>query len=167
MHAPTLNLAETQVNGIDFNMRYAPKFGAFGNMIISNNTSLLTKYEQTKFPGLAPVNVLTEDSGAPKWRNNLDLDYGFNDYTRVAATFRTIGSNFKSDPKAGKIESFTQIDLRLSHYFKSWNTKATAGVVNLLNDLPDLDESSSSSQLNTSLYDPIGRRVYAGLKSSF
>ncbi len=167
MNAPTLNLAETQVNGIDLNIRYAPKFGSFGDLIISNNTSYLTKYEETKFPGLSPVSVLSADSGAPKWRNNLDFDYGFNDYIRFGTTFRTIGSNNKTDPKAGKIKSFTQIDLRFSYMISSWNTKATAGVVNLFNKFPEMDKSSSSSQLNSSLYDPIGRRVFAGLTSTF
>lgn len=167
MQAPTLNLAETQVNGIDVNVRFAPKLGNLGDVVISNNTSYLTKYEQTKFPGLDPVSVLSEDSGAPKWKNNLDLDYGFNDYARLGTTFRTVGSNFKSDPKAGKIEMFTQIDMRFSYMIRSLNTKATAGIVNLFNKFPELDKSSQSSQLNSALYDPIGRRVFAGFTSSF
>lgn len=165
--APTLNLATTEVQGIDLNLRYASVAGDWGDLIVSNNTSLMTKYDIVKFPGLAPESVVDVDPGAPKWRNNLSLDYGFNENTRMATTFRTIGSNYKSDPSAGQIPTFTQIDLRLSYNIQSLKGQISAGIVNLLNDFPELDESSLSSKLNDSLYDPIGRRVFVGYRQSF
>ncbi len=167
MNAPTLNLATTEVQGIDLNLRLNSRLGSAGDIIVTNNTSYMTKYERVKFPGVAAESILDVDDGAPKWRNNLNLDYGFNDNLRVATAFRTIGSNFKTDPKAGKVPMFTQIDLRVSYNIGAWKSQVSMGIVNLLNDFPELDESSQSSQLNDSLYDPIGRRLFAAYTQSF
>jgi len=165
--APTLNLATTEVQGIDLNLRYTSVPASWGDIIISNNTSLMTKYDIVKFPGLAPESVVDVDPGSPKWRNNLGLDYGFNEKMRLATAFRTIGSNYKSNPAAGKIGAFTQIDLRFTYNIASLKGQVSAGIVNLLNDFPELDESSQSSQLNSSLYDPIGRRLFVGYRQTF
>ncbi|MEC7275218.1 MAG: TonB-dependent receptor [Bdellovibrionota bacterium] len=165
--APTLNLASTEVQGIDLNLRFSSQPRAWGDLIVTNNTSYMTKYDITKFPGLAPESVLDNDPGAPQWRNNLNVDYGVNEKLRIATSFRTIGSNFKSDPTAGKTPVFTQIDMQASLAIPSWGSKVSLGVVNLLNDFPELDETSQSSKLNASLYDPIGRRFFAAYTQSF
>jgi iron complex outermembrane receptor protein len=165
--APTLNLATTEVQGIDLNLRYASIPGDWGDLVLTNNTSFMTKYDVVKFPGLAPESVIDVDPGAPQWRNNLGFDYGFNEKLRTAATFRTIGSNYKENPTAGKIGMFTQIDLRFTYNLTSLKGQLSAGVVNILNDFPELDETSQSSQLNSSLYDPIGRRVFLGYRQTF
>lgn len=167
MNAPTLNLATTEVQGIDFNMRFNSQAQSWGDLIVTNNTSYMTKYDITKFPGLAPESVLDRDPASPKWRNNLNVDYGVNEKLRVATNFRTIGANFKSDPLEGKIPTFTQIDMQASLAVPSFNAKVSFGVINLLNDFPEFDDSSLSSQLNTSLYDPIGRRFFAAYTQSF
>ncbi len=167
LFAPTLNLATTEVQGIDLNMRYNSEAGSWGDVILTNNTSFMTKYDIVKFPGIAPESVFDVDPGSPQWRNNLNVDYGLNDKFRVATGFRTIGSNLKTNPTAGKIGSFTQIDLRFSYNLTVLKGQITAGIVNLLNDFPELDESSQSSQLNAALYDPIGRRAFVGYRQSF
>ena len=167
MNAPTLNLATTEVQGIDFTMRYASVASFWGDIILSNNTSFMTKYDVVKFPGLGPESVLGADPGAPKWRNNINVDYGFNENLRVATNFRTVGSNLKQDPTAGKIPTFTQIDLQATVGIPSLKSRVSLGVINLLNKFPQFDETSTSSQLNASLYDPIGRRFFAAYTQSF
>lgn len=167
MNAPTLNLATTEVQGIDLTMQFNSQPTFLGDVIVTNNTSFMTKYETSKFPGVAPESVLDVDPNSPRWRNNLNVDYGLNDKFRMATSFRTIGSNYKTDPTAGKIGTFTQIDLRFSYSVPSWKSQFSVGLVNLLNDFPQLDESSQSSKLNDALYDPIGRRIFAGYKQTF
>jgi iron complex outermembrane receptor protein len=168
INAPTLNLATTEVRGIDLNLRFNSQARSWGDLIVSNNTSLMTKYDVVKFPGLAPESVIDVDPGAPKWRNNLNFDYGVNENIRVATNFRTVGSNFKSDPTLGKIPMFTQVDLQTSLAIPRFKSRVSLGIVNLFNEFPKLDDSVvSGSQLNASLYDPIGRRFFAAYTQSF
>lgn len=160
------NLSERTVQGLDLNLQYSSEAMAWGDVIINNNTSYLTKYDTQGFPGVPQYSAF-DRPGAPRWRNNLNVDYGPTENFRWATAFRTIGSSQKAIAAQGQLDAYTQIDTQFTYKIRPWKAQVTLGAVNVLGTTPPLDDTSLSDQLDASLYDPIGRRFFAAYTQSF
>ena len=64
------------------------------------------------------------------------------------------------------LESYTESHLNIG-YAISRDTSATLGVQNIFKTIPPLDDSNSTNQLNTSLYNPRGQSVFVGFQQRF
>lgn len=160
------NLSQRTVQGLDLNLQYSSDVMSWGDVVVTNNASYLTKYDTQGFPGVPEFSAFTRP-GAPRWRNNLNVDYGPTQNFRFATAFRTIGPSEKSISQAGQIDTYTQIDTQAIIRIPSWKATVTLGAINVLGTTPPVDDTSLSDQLDASLYDPIGRRFFAAYTQSF
>ena len=62
---------------------------------------------------------------------------------------------------------YTRFDLSGSYSFASLNSKVSLGIKNVLGTTPPLDQNDFTSQMNSALYDNIGRRVFVEYTQRF
>jgi len=159
------NLAERNVQGIDFSMDYNRVFKSIGAVKIRNEFSYLLKFAEQGFPGTTFTDVLG-DNGRPKWRNNLDLEYGPTEALHFALAFNTTGKHKKFKPEEGELRIFTQMDAQVSYSFKV-GMKISGGVKNVFGATPPLDFTNTNNKLDETIYDPIGQRFFVAYKQNF
>ncbi|HEX4922484.1 MAG TPA: TonB-dependent receptor [Bdellovibrionales bacterium] len=158
--APMQNLAAQEVSGIDLSTAYRVR-----KVKLGVEHSQLLYFKEEGFPGTGLKDKLGEN-GRPAWRNTLSVGYLPNDNHDITASAMTIASHEKAVKEMGNLGQYTQIDLQYQYRNRSLGT-FTAGVKNLFATTPPLDDSVPNDQLDDTLYDQVGRAVYAGYKKTF
>ncbi len=160
INAPLLNLASLEISGVDLEIKAALS-NAF---MLKMQHSHLFYYKNEGFPGTGFEDELGEN-GFPAWRNNISLTYssGSIGLTLIA---KTIGNHKSAIEGEEELPVYTEYDLNYSQTFGR-DTTLTVGVQNLLATEPPVDGEGASESLNTSLYNPRGQMVFAGLKQRF
>jgi iron complex outermembrane recepter protein len=160
IHAPVQNLSSQEVYGIDIEADYR-----FSKFKLSSEHAHIFYFKQEGFPGSGYRDIIGTN-GAPAWRNTTGISYLPNDYHDVNVSAQTVAEHEKGDPTMGKLGQFTSFDLAYSYNSRSWGS-ITAGVKNVFAANAPLDEGNPTNQLDGDLYDPIGRQVFAGYKTTF
>jgi iron complex outermembrane receptor protein len=164
INAPLQNLSSQQIAGLDLNAGYS-----VGRFHVESNHSLLFYYREEGFPGSGQRDKLGQKFGDltsyPKWRNTSVLSYQIKDHHSLSLTSTTIAGTQKAVPSEGNLSSYTQFDLQYAWAITK-TTEFTAGILNLLGTTPPLDDSANK-QLNTNLYDQIGRQFLASYRVRF
>jgi iron complex outermembrane recepter protein len=166
MTALNSNLASSKLMGIDLAFSHGQET-PLGDISIRMDHSHLFKYTNEFFPGLGEESVF-ELGGAPKWRNNITLGYVpvFHTSSSIYLIAKTIASNFKSDPSAGKLSRYTEVDFQYNLALP-WSATFTVGIINLLGSTPPLDDTLPGSKLDDTLYNPFGQAAYVQYTQSF
>ena len=160
IEAPMQNLSARELSGIDITA--TARLGKFrGNWEHAH----LLFFKEEGFPGTGMTNVLGQN-GRPPWRNMVGVSYLPSDNHDLNISANTIAEHEKSVAELGKVDRLTTVDLLYSYKSKSIGT-ITAGVKNVAGVTPPLDDSNVNTQLDTTLYDQIGRQFYAGYKVNF
>ncbi len=160
IQAPLQNLSTQEESGIDLNVGY--KIHRFK---ISTDHSQMFYFREEGFPGAGERNKLGEN-GRPAWRNTSAVAYTIDNQQEVSLAGLTTASQGKSVVGDGDLPTYTEFDAVYSYKALKAGT-FSLGIKNLLGTTPPLDDSSPNSQLNTSIYDQIGRQLVAGYKVSF
>lgn len=159
--SPLQNLSSQDVAGVDVSVAYKLAHYRFGT-----EHSHLLFFKEEGFPGAGKRDKLGE-SGRPQWRNATSGAYLPDDrseYTLVAMTIAVQSDYVESQ---GSLATYTTLDGIYTFKTKTIG-KFSAQVKNIFGTTPPLDTSSASgSQLNTSLYDQIGRQLIAGYQYNF
>lgn len=159
------NLSEQSLQGLDLSLQYNDFFAGIGSFTIRNEASYMLQYDTQQFPGL-PTESAFDMTGAPKWRNNLTVQYGPTQNLNFAAMFITTGTNLMSDYKTKKSQ-YTRTDLQGSYNITELNGQVAVGIKNVLGRTPPLDVFNPNGRLDDALYDNIGRRIFASYTQRF
>ncbi|MCB0356379.1 MAG: TonB-dependent receptor, partial [Bdellovibrionales bacterium] len=162
--APNQNLSSEELYGLDVTAQQNFYTG-IGKFRIAVEHSHLFFYKYEGFQGLGFKNVLGE-RGKPAWRNNISLGYSPKENQETSIVARTIAEHDKEIPEYGKLQQYTEYDWRYSYSTDNWGV-ITAGVKNLFNTTPPLDDSNPNEQLEEELYSQLGQTFYMNYKKSF
>ncbi len=177
---PWLNLASKELTGIDLTARWnlavpSWKLGNVGWLLgklerlgggrldLKLAHSQIFYYKEELFPGLGFINQLGK-RGKPAWREQISMTYSPHDKHQVYFGVRIVGPNDKF--LGGTHKTYGEYDAQYK-YLASWGGQWRLGVRNLLGSTPPLDETLPENQLNTSLYNNLGRYVSMGYNHKF
>lgn len=160
IEAPLQNLSAQRIAGFDVgtNLR-------LGHFKFAVDHTQMFYYEQEGFPGAGLRNRLGE-RGKPPWRNTAGVTYFPADRHSLSFTGTTIAGQQKQDITQGRLNPYTQFDLAYAYQAKKMGT-FSLGVRNLFATNPPLDTSDTTTPLDTTLYDQIGRTLYTAYKTTF
>ena len=162
--APNQNLSSEELYGLDV-VAQQKFYSGIGKFRVAVEHSHLFFYKYEGFKGLGMKNVLGE-RGKPVWRNNITLGYSPTESQEASLTARTISEHDKEIPEYGTLQQYTEYDMQYSLATDHLGV-FTAGVKNLFNSTPPIDNSNVNNQLDASLYSQIGQSVYMNYKKSF
>lgn len=159
--APLQNLSAQEVSGFDLSLSW----GILPNLKVTSTHSQLFYFREEGFPGAGFRNRIDEN-GRPRWRNTSTLSLIPANLHDINLTALTIAGQEKSVKEMGRLATYTSFDLA---YALKIGKKGTllAGIKNILGSTPPLDDSTPNAQLNTDLYDQIGRQFLIGYKTQF
>ena len=160
VNAPLQNLSEQQIAGFDIASSYQ-----FKRVRLSTDHSQMFYFKEQGFPGIPFRNKLGEH-GRPAWRNATALSYRPAERHDLAFIGITTAGQQKSMKELGRLRNYTQLDMQYAYKSKKYGT-FTVGVKNVMGTTPPLDDSDPTGQLNTALYDQIGRQYFTGYKATF
>jgi outer membrane receptor protein involved in Fe transport len=158
--APMQNLSSQQIMGVDLSTMYR-----FHHVRFSVDHSQFLYFLEEGFPGAGMRNKLGEN-GRPPWRDAAAIEYLINDQQTLGLLALTTAGQDKADPTQGTIPNYTTYDLNYTYKVNS-KTSYSIGIRNIFATTPPLDNSNPEAELNTSLYDQIGRQLVAGYKQGF
>lgn len=161
IEAPMQNLSAQEVSGIDL----GTSVRVHSKVKLGIEHSHLFYFKQEGFPGTGLTDKLGEN-GLPPWRNTVSVTLLPNERHSLTLDALTIAGHQKTVPEQGKLNNFTTANLMYSYKSKELGT-LTAGVRNLYNAQPPLDDSNPNKQLDTDIYDQIGQQIYTSYKATF
>lgn len=155
-----------------------------GKFTISGQATRILTFEQENFPGGGTINYLgkywgpgnvLDDTSFPEWRANLVLSY---DYKRFNAAFGwNFVSSYDEDPTqqdfAGEdsysreVGDYYTFDLRVGYRIPWMEVDFLFGVNNLLDEAPNLVESSFENGYDRRLADIRGRMWFVSVSKEF
>jgi outer membrane receptor protein involved in Fe transport len=160
IEAPLQNLSAQEVAGVDFATSYR-----MWKFKLGTEHSQLFYFKEEGFPGTGLKNKLGRN-GRPPWRNTTSLAFAPNERHDFTLAAITIAGHEKAVREMGKLNNYTSFDFQYSYKTRKIGT-FTAGVKNLLDSIPPLDDSNPGSPLDETLYDQVGRALYTGYKATF
>jgi iron complex outermembrane receptor protein len=158
--APMQNLSSQELSGADLATTVR-----VGKMRIAVEHSRMFYFKEEGFPGAGYEDKLGKN-GLPEWRNTATIGYNPTENQDVSFAATTIAGHEKAVAEKGDLPEFTSLDFNYSINIKNLGV-LTAGVKNLLGQIPPIDDTNVSTPLDTTLYDQIGRQFYTGLKATF
>jgi len=159
------NIAEEELSGLDLSLQFNQFVDGVGSFVFRNELSYMLNYDTQQFPGL-PIESRLDLRGSPEWRNNLTVQYAPTQNLSFSSMFVTTGQNLMSDYRTKK-RTYTRVDLQGSYNIAEVNGQVSVGIKNVLGTTPPLDMFDPNNRLNESLYDNIGRRVFASYTQRF
>lgn len=111
------------------------------------------------------VGVEVADSGIPRWRSTLRLNWALQPY---AATYALRHISSLTEGANGKLGAVTYHDLQASYTLpKAFNTTLTGGINNLFDQDPPVCVSCSLNGYDASVYDLPGTFAYVSAAVKF
>jgi len=159
------NLSEQSLQGLDLSLQYNQFIQGIGSIVVRNEASYMLQYDTQQFPGL-PTESALDLTAAPKWKNNLTIQYAPTEALSFSSMFITTGNNFMTDYKTKK-KAYTRVDLQSSYNISSLNSQVAVGIKNILGTTPPLDIFNPNGRLDSALYDNIGRRIFMSYTQRF
>lgn len=160
IEAPLQNLSAQEISGIDVSTSYR-----FWKMKLGMEHSQMFYFKEQGFPGTPYRNKLGEN-GKPAWRNVITAGYTANERHTLTAAALTTAGQMKAVKEEGRLPNYTTYDVQYAYDTKSFGV-FTAGVKNVFGSTPPLDTTNPNGQLNTTIYDQIGRQYFTGYKATF
>jgi len=167
--APNLNLQEEEISGIDLNGEYqlSPHFLSHV-LTLEDDFSYILFDKLEGFPGAGKRNVVGE-WGMPHWRNVVSLAMK-GDKSTYRLSLRSIpGQNVQDRMIDRKISNLNEFDLSAAYKF-SKNSELSAGVKNIMDAKQPMDVgggTGGANEVNNSLYDINGRKIYVSYMEKF
>ncbi len=158
--APLQNLSKREVFGLDLQTSYR-----ISKFKISSDHSQTIYFKEQGFPGVPDRNKLGE-RGRPRWRNSTGVTYNPGERHDITVSAQTTAGQRKTVEGTGSLRDFTTWDLQYSYDAKTLGM-FTVGVRNILGETPPLDDSNPGSQLDSGLYDQVGRSAFTTYRATF
>ena len=169
------NLATTEVQGFDTDLRYTSPQTMFGKFTIRNASTIYTRMD-TQDTETDPVQSTLKTFMNPKYRNTFTASLE-KDNMSGSLVIRTTGDMIDSvlrrdeiKPGTRTIPSHTEVDLT-GQYVAMQNLTFTAGIKNLFDKMPPFSAMGASNQYGTlgfaQLYNVRGRYFYIGAGYKF
>lgn len=184
LHAPTLNLSERIIEGVDVSLRYDIPTDKMGTFTLGFEAAYVYKYEQENIPGEGFQDRLgrfidpSQGFGLgtiPEWKFNSSAFWNFKGF-ECGVTFNFI-SSFQDDTAAigyeRTVDSILTIDLQASYNIQNtkydWlnNTKFTVGCINVTDEEPPLVVGAFADNYDRDTHDLRQRFLYVSLSKSF
>ena len=172
---PLVNLASTDIQGVDIQTRYELDADGIGQFDFRNVVGIYLQYETVRSPGDAPQDDAGRSSilngTLPRWQSFTSVDYTRGPIGAYLG-YRFIPS-LKHNDGGDKLNSFYTLDGAVSYtlkgkWFAAKEAKFTVGVDNITNQFGPLDPTSfGDSNVDTGTYGAMGRFYYVDLKFTF
>lgn len=160
IEAPLQNLSAQEIYGADLSIGTRIR-----KVRVGMEHSQMFFFKEEGFPGMGLEDKLTEN-GKPAYRNAISLDYLMTERHTLGLAGITTGKHQKLVKEYGNLRSYTTFDFQYSYKNKKIGV-ITAGVKNLMGTTPPLDDSNLNAQLDSALYDQIGRQYYTAYTATF
>jgi len=164
------NMASLETSGFDFKASYALETG-FGDFGLSGEMSYVNEFVSTTEPGAAGFDYAGLQ-GYPELKGNVNLNWAYNGFGAAWATYYT-GPQDSGNEEYGvdyyaDIPSYVKHNVQVS-YAHNWNGKVTLGLNNVFDkEAPSqYDGFVGWRDVDTSLYDVLGRTVFFKIEQSF
>ena len=161
-----LNVFSKELMGLDLKMTWTPHI-KFGWLSFEVTHSHMFFYKEEAFPGLGLENKLGQ-WGKPEWRRQVSVTYFPRTWKnhQIYLAMRTVGPSEKL--LGGRHNTYSEYDIQYNYDTTiSGKGRVTLGIRNLLGSTPPLDDTNPGNQLNTSLYDNLGRYISLGYSQRF
>ncbi|PRC94340.1 TonB-dependent receptor domain-containing protein [Solimicrobium silvestre] len=169
------NMASTDVEGFDIDLRYKTGSTPLGKITVRNTTTWYTKTNSQEIAGEEMGKYLGTFAN-PKYRNVITASLD-NDEWNATASVRTVGGmiDFASSldnipPGTRFIPAHSELDV-MGQYTGLKNLTFTGGVKNLMGKMPPYSDMGTLGQYGSGgfaqLYSPRGRYLYVGLNYKF
>jgi iron complex outermembrane receptor protein len=172
---PLVNLASTDIQGVDIQTRYEFEADGIGQFDIRNVVGIYLLYETVRSPGDAPQDDAGRSSilngTLPRWQSFTSVDYTRGPIGAYLG-YRFI-PGMKHNDGGDKLDSFYTLDGAISYtlkgkWFAAKEAKFTLGVDNITNQFGPLDPTSfGDSNVDTGTYGAMGRFYYVDVKFTF
>ncbi|MBY6018378.1 TonB-dependent receptor [Ferrimonas balearica] len=164
------NMASLETSGFDFKASYALETG-FGDFGLSGEMSYVNEFVSTTEPGAAGFDYAGLQ-GYPELKGNVNLNWAYNGFGAAWATYYT-GPQDSGNEEYGvdyyaDIPSYVKHNVQVS-YAHNWNGKVTLGLNNVFDkEAPSqYDGFVGWRDVDTALYDVLGRTVFFKIEQSF
>ncbi|MGI2260013.1 TonB-dependent receptor plug domain-containing protein [Shewanella sp. GXUN23E] len=158
---PKMNLGTMSTSGIDFNARYLLETSV-GEFRFGAETNYVISWEEKDGPS-SPMQDVVGELGSPQYRINLNTTWTQGDWSAALFGRYTASQeeNYlsKGETKLARTDGQWILDAQVG-YNLPWNAKVEAGIRNLLDEEPPLNDYLGFPGYDTYLYDPIGREYY-------
>ncbi|WP_341503577.1 TonB-dependent receptor [Gallaecimonas sp. GXIMD4217] len=173
VNTQAMNLARQEVAGVDLSLGYLLDTAALGSFKFKLEGTYNSKWEEQVAEGFEVTNELAR-GGIPRWRANFSTRWAPTDTLST-----TVLVKFIDEHKAANYYKFgTQPDysLRVAEHFEvNWNVTydvldsvtLAAGINNLFDEGPEVDNTLGWPFYDSSYYSPVGREFYASAELRF
>ena len=163
INAKLLNLAKTQVSGIDLDWESnLDNINVFnGNLYFTDQVSYIFFFKTEGFPKIGYVDFIGK-YGKPQWKNIASFGWK-NEKHNVSLTAYTVSSFAKETSEFEKLPIYTRLDLDYQFLMNS-KTTFKFGWSNLFFSTPPLDKDSSGTPLEHDIFESKGPFFFAGVK---
>lgn len=169
INAPSLNLQEEEISGVDVNVSSKVADSFLGHSwTIEDDFGYIALYNREGFPGAGKRNVVGE-WGLPAWRNTIATT-AKREKLSYTLSLRTIpGQGIIDRFKSEKITDMNEVDLTVV-YKHSKTAGFNFGIRNILDSKPPYDIAGGSGgapEVNSDLYDVNQRTAFVGYSQKF
>ncbi len=172
VYLPYDNTAKFFAAGLDFNLQFKQKLGAYGNFGFALDGTYYTKHGYQNFgeASVSDIGAYKDFGPVPRWRHALTLSYGigswngsltnnysggYKDYINAANVGAT---NY---PEIRQVKAYSTLDTQIS-WTGIKNLNLVVGVKNLLDQDPPSSRTETNFQTgyDATFTNPIGRAYY-------
>ena len=162
------NASSQSTRGVDLELRYRMSLGSAGRLTLVSSNTYVDYFRRSVAPGQAPVELAGND-GLPRYRGNQQALWSTGPWD-ISLIVNIIGHyNQPLDvvPNVDEnVAAWVTGDLQVA-YSGFRNLKLTAGVRNITDRDPPFYNNQSSSGVDTSLHNLIGRFIYGRVTYTF
>jgi len=165
-----LNLAEREIEALDFGVRYRIDTSV-GSFVSQLGATYLYKFDNKPRPKNddgSPAGFLEEAGsyGAPEWRGQTSLDWYYDRYS-VGARVYYVDSFDQLYGVVSEVDSHTTLDLHASYAIND-NATIAIGAANVTDEDPPWSDSEPEGySFSAAGHDPLGTTLYGRLSVRF
>jgi len=175
LYAPTFNLSQRAIEGVDFRIGYDIPTPTAGTFSLGLDITHYYRFEQENLPGEGYTDRLggfvdpTQGFGLGtivRWKGNFSAFWMYRDF-EVGGILYYI-DDYRDDPQVADrdVESWLTLDLQASYNFPR-DLRVTVGVQNVTDEAPPLVVGAFSDNYDRDTHNLIGRFVYGQVTKKF
>jgi iron complex outermembrane receptor protein len=162
------NASSQSTRGVDLDVRYRIDLGPDGRVILSSTNTYVDYFRRSVAPGQPPTELAGND-GLPRYRGSHQAlwetgPWAFNFVINVIGHYNQPLDNIPNVDE--KVSSWTTGDVQVQ-YSGFRNLKLVAGVRNITDRQPPFYNNQSSSGIDASLHNLVGRWLYGRVTYTF
>jgi iron complex outermembrane receptor protein len=164
--APSANIAEREINGVDVRVGYDLETAGFGNFDLELLWSRILSYDFQGSPTSNKTDIIGNED-TPEDRGQFRASWALADHTVAFITDYIGGHGDANSSAQNEVGSHTQYHIQYQ-WATPWDGDVVLGVRNITDEDPELSPTSATTRpYNIDLYNPDGRVPYITYRQRF